>query len=137
MPQDHDFDFKTQRYYQIRILIYYCNNIDFKAYFCFIWSEHWFYEVQIWLYKVEIWFNWLICWFSHLCEWLCLISLWFYCGYFCCFSFLSGHYFVDVVMAFLTTNAIFPFPFDVHLLLTILVSSQCQYCFSISVVMWL
>ena len=45
------------------------------------------------------------------------------------FSFLLGHYFVDVVKVFLTTNAIFLSPFAVYLLLAILVSSQCQYCF--------
>ena len=49
--------------------------------------------------------------------------------FFCCFGFLWGHYFVDVVMVFLTTNAIFLFSFAVHLLLTILVATLCQCCF--------
>ena len=45
------------------------------------------------------------------------------------YSFLLGHYFVDVMMVFLITNALFHFPCAVHLLLTMLVSSQYQYCF--------
>ena len=43
------------------------------------------------------------------------------------FSF--GHYCVDVVMVLLTTYVKFLFPFAVHILLKILVSSYCQYCF--------
>ena len=44
-------------------------------------------------------------------------------------SFLSGHIFVDVVVVLLTTDAKFLFPFAVHLLLAILVSSHCQHHF--------
>ena len=108
--------------------------LNFKHIFCFIWSDHWFYEVQLWSFKLEIWFDWFIYWFSQLCEWLGLTSLWFYCGFLCFFpflffSFLSGHYFVDVVMVLLTTIVKFLFPFAVPLLLKTLVSSHCYHCF--------
>ena len=99
-----------------------------KHIFCFIWSQHWFYEVQIWIFKVETWFNSFICWFSQLCECFCLTSLWFYCR-FLLFGVLLGRYLIDVVMVLLTTNAKFLFPFAVPLLLKTLVSSHCQHCF--------